>query len=178
MPGVYEGGLKVWEASLDLVEHLVSPKDGSSGASAGGGLFAQDEAEAVTGRRKSVLEVDGPNVQRCLDPCDFVATASACNVCVGGAAHCFGLVSRAVNQQSCDIQDYVCVYNCGLTNVLTVFIDNRLYAIPPTPRPPLPLPRMPRCCRFMDVLARSLAVGMDSRVSWLSNKVFYTSRMG
>ena len=58
VPGVYEGGLKVWEASLDLVEYLVYPKEGS-GSCAGGGLFAQDEeAMAVdTGRRKSVLEV-------------------------------------------------------------------------------------------------------------------------
>lgn len=48
MPGVYEGGLKVWEASLDLVEHLVSPV---------GGLCAQNEATGVTGRRRNVLEV-------------------------------------------------------------------------------------------------------------------------
>lgn len=57
MPGVYEGGLKVWEASLDLVEHLVYLKGSSSRDAAGSGLFAQDEATAVTGRRRSVLEV-------------------------------------------------------------------------------------------------------------------------
>ena len=57
VPGVYEGGLKVWEASLDLVEHLVYLKGSSSRDAAGSGLFAQDEATAVTGRRRSVLEV-------------------------------------------------------------------------------------------------------------------------
>lgn len=31
MPGVYEGGLKVWEASLDLVEHIVAVGIGAAG---------------------------------------------------------------------------------------------------------------------------------------------------
>lgn len=61
VPGVYEGGLKVWEASLDLVEHLVCPEGGGTGgaaaAAAAAGMFARDEAMAATGRRKSVLEV-------------------------------------------------------------------------------------------------------------------------
>ncbi|CAM9791234.1 unnamed protein product [Pylaiella littoralis] len=52
VPGVYEGGLKVWEASLDLVDHLVS-----SGGDGNGGVFAEDEATVVTGRRKRVLEL-------------------------------------------------------------------------------------------------------------------------
>lgn len=56
VPGVYEGGLKVWEASLDLVEHLVCP-NGGGGGGGGSGLFAHGEVMAVTGRRKSVLEV-------------------------------------------------------------------------------------------------------------------------
>lgn len=58
MPGVYEGGLKVWEASLDLVEHLVCPNGaGGGGAGADGVLFAREEAMGVPGRRKRVLEV-------------------------------------------------------------------------------------------------------------------------
>lgn len=59
VPGVYEGGLKVWEASLDLVEHLVCPRGGS-------GLFAQDGAIAATGRTKSVLEVRSTACSRCV----------------------------------------------------------------------------------------------------------------
>lgn len=54
VPGVYEGGLKVWEASLDLVEYLVDSEGGSGG---GGGLFAGSEAAAMKGRRQCVLEV-------------------------------------------------------------------------------------------------------------------------
>lgn len=49
MPGVYEGGMKIWEASLDLVEYLVR-----SGMGAGG---QGSEARLETGMRKQVLEV-------------------------------------------------------------------------------------------------------------------------
>eukprot|EP00752_Nemacystus_decipiens_P002997 g2780.t1 len=54
VPGVYEGGLKVWEASLDLVQHLVCPQGGSGDGGGGGGLFAQDRPGRA---RQSVLEL-------------------------------------------------------------------------------------------------------------------------
>lgn len=56
VPGLYEGGLKVWEASLDLVEHLLSISSsfpvGLDGGSGGDGGIGRG-----TGRPKSVLEV-------------------------------------------------------------------------------------------------------------------------
>lgn len=67
MPGVYEGGLKVWEASLDLVEYLLSSsltavdsKCGDGSSKSGAGLFEDScdgDHDAVAGRRHSVLEV-------------------------------------------------------------------------------------------------------------------------
>ncbi|CAM9702137.1 unnamed protein product [Scytosiphon promiscuus] len=77
VPGIYEGGLKVWEASLDLVEHLFSSsssgvsssstgvvrKGGDGGCDGGsdifGGSLDGDQEAAATGQRHSgsVLEL-------------------------------------------------------------------------------------------------------------------------
>lgn len=89
VPGVYEGGLKVWEASLDLVEYLTS--EGGSGG--GGGLFAQNEAAAMTRRRQSVLEVGvGDNVNNETMPAvccllSLLSCATAAHAAAATAAH-------------------------------------------------------------------------------------------
>lgn len=56
VPGLYEGGLKVWEASLDLVEHLLS-NSSSSPVGLDGGSGEDGSVGSGTGRPKSVLEV-------------------------------------------------------------------------------------------------------------------------
>ncbi|CAB1097197.1 unnamed protein product [Ectocarpus sp. CCAP 1310/34] len=56
VPGLYEGGLKVWEASLDLVEHLLS-NSSSSPMGLDGGSGEDGSVGSGTGRPKSVLEL-------------------------------------------------------------------------------------------------------------------------
>ncbi len=75
MPGVYEGGLKVWEASLDLVEYLVNSEGGMGGE---GGLLAQNEATAMTGRRQGVLEVGMATNEDRNDACGLLFSRLSC----------------------------------------------------------------------------------------------------
>ncbi|CAM9632514.1 unnamed protein product [Ectocarpus sp. 8 AP-2014] len=56
VPGLYEGGLKVWEASLDLVEHLLS-NSSSCPVGLDGGSGGDGSVGSGTGRPKSVLEL-------------------------------------------------------------------------------------------------------------------------
>ncbi|CAN0552581.1 unnamed protein product, partial [Ectocarpus sp. 12 AP-2014] len=56
VPGLYEGGLKVWEASLDLVEHVLS-NSSSSPVGLDGGSGGDGSVGSGTGRPKSVLEL-------------------------------------------------------------------------------------------------------------------------